>query len=65
MNGLKMCLKSAAVLSVPALGIATVLYTPRPAAAQTGTITCWVESCEGNSCVRIKIVCPVKIQPIA
>ncbi|HST60129.1 MAG TPA: hypothetical protein VLK84_15595 [Longimicrobium sp.] len=65
MIGLKVCLKSAAVLSVPVLGLATVLYTPRTAAAQTGTVTCWVESCEGNACVRIKIVCPEKIQPIA
>lgn len=59
-----MCLKSVAVLSVPAFGLATVLYTPRTAAAQTGTVTCWAESCEGNVCVRVKIACPTKIQPI-
>lgn len=60
-NRLKTYVRSAAVLSVPALGLATVLYTPRPAAAQTGTVTCWAESCEGNVCVRVKIQCPKPI----
>jgi hypothetical protein len=53
--------RSAAVLAVPALGLATVLYTPRPAAAQDGTVTCWLESCTGNSCVKVKIACPKPI----
>ena len=61
---LKMYARSAAVLSVPALGLAAVLYSPRPAAAQDGAVTCWAESCEGNVCVRVKIQCPKVIQPV-
>ncbi len=58
---LKTYVRSAALLAVPALGLATVLYTPRSAAAQDSTITCWLESCTGNSCVKVKIACPKPI----
>jgi hypothetical protein len=57
---LNTCVRSAALLAVPALGLATVLYTTRPAAAQDGTVTCWAESCT-NTCVKVKIACPKPI----
>lgn len=58
---LKRYARAIAFVSVPALGLATVLYTPRPAAAQDGTVTCWAESCNGNTCVKVKIACPKPI----
>ncbi len=49
-----------------ASGVLAVFSAPRDVWAQTGTVTCWMESCEGNVCVRVQIECPkpVKIVPV-
>lgn len=48
-------------------GVAAVFSGPGDLWAQTSetTIKCWLESCTGNSCVRVEIECPkpVKIVP--
>lgn len=41
---------------VLAVGIVTAVYSPKVAVAQT--ITCWMESCEDDVCVKVKIPCP-------
>lgn len=50
-----------------ASGVLAVFSGPRTLGAQTGetTIKCWLESCTGNSCVRVEIECPkpIKIVP--
>ena len=45
-------------------GVAAALAGPRDAWAQTGTITCWAESCSGNVCVRVQIECPPVVKPV-
>lgn len=45
-------------------GVVAVFSSPADLWAQTGTVTCWAESCSGNVCVRVKIECPVPIKPV-
>lgn len=48
-------------------GVFAVFSGPGDLWAQTNetTIKCWLESCSGNTCVRVEIECPkpVKIVP--
>jgi hypothetical protein len=45
-------------------GVMAAFSKPADARAQTGTVTCWAESCSGNVCVRVQIECPPILKPI-
>lgn len=47
-----------------ASGTLAAFARPGDLRAQTGTVTCWAESCSGNACVRVKIECPSPIKPV-
>jgi hypothetical protein len=31
---------------------------------ESGSVKCWLESCEGRVCIKIEIKCPDKIEPV-
>jgi hypothetical protein len=55
------CLRAFLLAFPLAAGLAAVAYPSHSARAQTGTVTCWAESCVGNVCVRVQIECPKPI----